>query len=156
SGEHVQHFDYQAEVHREVDVAALNVLAHAVGDQHHADQQQERERQHLHCRKAVDEANNDSGKSHHEDHNDDQSSNHHPQCLGHAHGGDDRIQREDDVDSHDLRDHHADAGMDGAARPGSRFAFFDLMMDLDRRLGDQEQPAAEQNEVLAGELMVEG
>ena len=46
---HVEQLDEQRERHREVDVALRDVLAEAVGDQHHADQDQERQRQHLHA-----------------------------------------------------------------------------------------------------------
>ena len=52
----VDHLDEDREAHREVDVALRDVLVEALGDQRHADQQQERQRQHLDRRVPVDEA----------------------------------------------------------------------------------------------------
>src|SRR5512142_1803503 len=43
---HVQELDPERERHGEVDVALLDVLPERLGDEHHADQDQEREREH--------------------------------------------------------------------------------------------------------------
>ena len=51
----VDHLDEHREAHREVNVALLDVPAEAVGDERHADQQQERQRQDLDGRVGLDE-----------------------------------------------------------------------------------------------------
>ena len=51
----VDHLDEHREAHREVDVALRNVLFEAFEQQRHPDQQQERQRQHLHRRMPVHE-----------------------------------------------------------------------------------------------------
>ena len=67
SGAHVQHLHPEAEGHGEVDVAARDVLSEPIGHEHHSDQQQERQRQHLHGGVAIDEATDSAGEDHHHD-----------------------------------------------------------------------------------------
>src|SRR5712691_7056103 len=57
-GELVQGFDSDREADSGVDIPLRHVQARAVGDQRHADQQQEAQRQHLHGRVAIDETGN--------------------------------------------------------------------------------------------------
>ena len=47
------------------------------------------------------------GGEHHHQHRQDDGGNHHPHVVGHADRGDDRVEREDDVEQHHLKD---DAG----------------------------------------------
>src|SRR5215471_3203287 len=52
----VERLDRDRESHREVYVALGNVMVEAVGDEHHPDDEEERERQHLYRRMRRDEA----------------------------------------------------------------------------------------------------
>ena len=59
-----------------------------LGDEHHADQQQEAEGQHFHRRMPLDEAGDRAGKDHHHADRENHGGDHHPDRLGHADGGD--------------------------------------------------------------------
>ncbi|MNT10573.1 hypothetical protein D3C72_1454110 [compost metagenome] len=76
--------------------------------------------------------------------------------LGHAHGGDDAVDREDDVQQQDLTNSGRKAQGDGRGR----FAFFlgprvDALVDFSGRLPQQEQTTGNQDHVLPGEGMAE-
>ena len=76
--------------------------AETVGDQRHADHQEEAQRQHQNRRIAVDERRQrPHGDHHHPDRYDD-GYDHDGKMLGHSHGRDDAVDREDDVDHDDL------------------------------------------------------
>ena len=79
----------------------------------------------------------------------DHRGDHHRQVIDHADGGDDRIQREDDVDQDDLHDHRAEGGLHGAG--GFAFFAFHELMDFLGALPDEEQAAAEKDQVASGE-----
>src|SRR5689334_4949141 len=49
----VQHLDEHAEAHGSIDVALADVRAEALGDEHHADHEKERQGEHLHRRMAL-------------------------------------------------------------------------------------------------------
>ena len=74
--------------------------------------------------------------------------------LGHADRGDDRIDREDQVDDDDLRDDHAEVRADLLAVAFLVLAL-DVAVDLARRLDEQEEPAGEQDQVAPGEAVAE-
>ena len=74
----------------------------AVGDQRHADQHQEGERQHLGGRMVGDEMRDRPGGGIHHDHRDHHGGDHDLEILRHADGGDDGIEREHEVDQGEL------------------------------------------------------
>ena len=78
---------------------------------------------------------------------------HHPQLVDHADGRDDRVEREDDVEQHDLDDHAGER----RARRGRRVLLlpFELLVDLEGALAEQEQAAADQNQIAAGDGVAE-
>jgi hypothetical protein len=149
----VEHLDHHREGHRRVDVALRHVVAEGVGHQHHADHQQERQRQHLDGGVARDELADRAGGDHHQAHRGDHRGHHHRQVVHHADGGDDGVEREHDVDHDDLRDHRAEGGLDGAG--GFALFAFHQLVHLLGALPDQEQAAAEQDQVAAGEAVAE-
>src|SRR5688572_27371002 len=100
----VQHLDDDRERHREVDVALRNVHVDALGDQRHADQHEEREREHLDRRVLVDEAPDTAGGEHHDRDGQDYRDDHYGDVVGQADGRDHGIQRENDINEADLDD----------------------------------------------------
>ncbi|MFT3974476.1 MAG: hypothetical protein QM699_13805 [Amaricoccus sp.] len=74
--------------------------------------------------------------------------------VRHADRGDDRVDREDQVDERDLHHHRGEAAHD----PSAAVAFVALkrLVDLHRRLVDQEQPARGEDQVLAAHVVAEG
>ena len=74
--------------------------------------------------------------------------------LRHADRGDDRVDREHEVDRDDLQHDHRKCRMDlGAGIVG--LVGLDLGVDFVRRLGDQEQTAGDQDDVVPGETAAE-
>jgi hypothetical protein len=147
----VQRLDHDREEEREVDVALGNVEVHAVGDQDHADEDEEGEREHLHRRVVRDEVRKRRGSRDHHRHRRHHRDDHHPEVVDHADRGDDRIEREDDVDHRDLRD---DGGERRPRRSRDRVFLvgLHLRVDLARRLEEQEEAAAQEDQVAPREL----
>src|SRR5690606_40429666 len=98
----VEDLDEDREPHREVDIAPRNVLVAPFDHQHHADQQQEAECQHLDGRVLADEPADRPGEGHHEDDGDHDRGDHDPDLVDHADGRDDAVQGEHDVEQGDL------------------------------------------------------
>ena len=73
--------------------------------------------------------------------------------LGHADRRDDRVEREDDVERHDLDDHRRKRRRD-PGRPVALFAF-ETLVNLERGLAEQEEAADQKNQVAAGDLLAE-
>ncbi len=73
------------------------MLMQALDDQRKANQQEKSKRQHLDCRVALDEIPEKIGQGDHAPCCYDHGSDHHWQLVHHAHGGDDRIQRENGI-----------------------------------------------------------
>ena len=90
--------------HREVDVPLADVLPQAVSEQHHADEQQERQREHLDRGMTMHERAQGAGGHEHHAHGDHDRGHHHHRVLRHPDGGNDRIERKDDVEQRDLYD----------------------------------------------------
>ena len=98
----VERLDHRGKKHRGVNIASFDMKAETVGDQRHADHQEEAQRQHQNGRIAVDERRQrPHGDHHHPDRHDD-GYDHDRKILGHADGRDDAVDREDDVDHDDL------------------------------------------------------
>ena len=68
---------------------------------------------------------------------DDHGRHHDREVVGHADRGDDRVEREDDVEQHDLNDHRAERRRH--PRRAVPLLAFEPLVDLERRLGEQEQ-----------------
>src|SRR5688572_30618411 len=101
----IEHLHEEREGHREVDVALGHVLPEALRHEHDADEQEEGERQDLHARMALDEAGHRPHREEHHHHRDDHGHHHDGHVIGHADGGDDGVEREDDVEEQDLHEH---------------------------------------------------
>ena len=78
------------------------------------------------------------------------ASDHHGDVVGHADGGDHRVEREDDVEQQDLDDDAGERRRD--PRAAVALLAFELVVNLVRALGDQEQAADDQDQVAAGDL----
>ena len=126
----------------------------AVGDQGHADQDDERQRQHLHRRVPVDEVSDRIGGQHHHQHRGNDGRGHDRHVVDQTDRGDDRVEREDDVDDCDLRDHGAEGHRRAAART---LAFLALhrFVDFHRALDQQEQAAADQHQIAHRDFLAE-
>ena len=83
---------------------------------------------------------------------DDHRRDHHPQLIHHPDGGDHRIQREDDVEQHDLDDHPQKRS---AARPEPWPSSPSSVVDFDRALGEQEQAADDEDQIAPGDFLTE-
>ena len=93
------------------------------------------------------EEQHDADRQHH-------GRDHDRQVLGHADRGDDRVEREDHVEDGDLRDDHPEgAGAAGALLV--RVGHLELLVDLRGGLGHQEEAAAHEHQVAAGDVAPE-
>ena len=82
---------------------------------------------------------------------------HDREVVGHADGGDDRVDRKDEVEQQDLEDRTAERDVDGMADDLVLVVLgVDGVVDLLRRLPDQEQAASDQDEVAEREAVAEG
>ncbi len=86
---------------------------------------------------------------HHHD-GDDDGGHHDPHLIDHADRRDDGVQREDDVHQHDLDDDGRErpAAARGRGRVGTGL---DLVVDLPRRLEDEEEATRDEDEVAPGQ-----
>ena len=92
-----------------------------------------------------------AGEDDHHDHRDDDGGDHHAELVDHADRGDHRVEREDDVEQHDLHDHAGERRRH--ARRAVALVALELLVDLVRALGDQEQAADEQDQVAARRVL---
>ena len=92
-----------------------------------------------------------AGEHHHERDGDDHRRDHDRDLVDHADRGDDRVEREDDVEQHDLHDHRRNDAALTAAEACALLAL-ELVVDLVGALADQEQAARDQDEVAARDL----
>ena len=91
---------------------------------------------------------------HHAD-GDDHRRDHDRELPSHADGGDHRVEREDDVEERDLHDDRPEGAAAALRAALLGVLHLELVVDLVRRLRDQEQAADEQDEVAAGESVAE-
>ena len=123
------------------------------GGERHADHREKRERQHLDRRMAVDELADGLGRDQHHADRCDDGRHHHADLVHHADRGDDRVEREHDVDDGNLavdapehgllrrgRDHRRLAGPVLVTRLG-------LDEDFVRRLVQEKYSAEQQHDV---------
>ena len=90
---------------------------------------------------------------HHDADGDDDREHHHRDVVDHAHRRDHGIERKHDVDDRDLDQRADETGLDAMLRHApSASAPSSALMDLEHRLGEQEKPATEQDQVPAGEI----
>ena len=149
-------FDQRREAHRCVDVALRDMEAEAVGDERHADHQQEAERQHDDRRVLLDKARQRIDGHHHHGHGDDDRDIHDRDLVGHADRGDDRIDREHQIEQQDLEDRPGDRDFE---RPADHVLLGIVriyrMVDFLGCLPDEEQAAGDQDEIAPGEAVIE-
>uniref|UniRef100_A0A0N4ZGU8 LigA n=1 Tax=Parastrongyloides trichosuri TaxID=131310 RepID=A0A0N4ZGU8_PARTI len=157
---HVQTLDQGREGHGRIDIALGHMDAEAVGDQHRADHQQEAQGQHDHSRVLVDEVGQRIGRQQHHGHGGDDGHHHDRHVLGHAHGRQDGVDREDQVQNDDLEDGCADVIDDDVLlvllQQVVRRGGVDGVVDLLGGLPQQEETACDQDKVAPGEGGVEG
>src|SRR6478609_6910484 len=148
-GQHIEGFDSSRKRDRKIDVAARDMKFESVRHQGNADQHQKCQRQHLGGRMLRHETCHRSGGHVHDDAGDYNSRDHDLEILRHADRGDNGIEREYHIDDDDLDDYP-----EKRAGPGRLAIFFVarfyLGVNFMSRLGDQKQPAADQNEVPPG------
>ena len=120
------------------------MLAEPFRDQRQPDEQQERERQHLHRRVPLHELGDRGRGEQHREHGNDDRGDHDGDILRHADGGNHRVEREDDIEQENLDD---DARKRCApARGLFRRIAFEVVVNLARALEDQEKTAAGENQ----------
>ena len=147
----IQHLDTDGECHGEIDVAFGDVMADSVGDEEHADQDEECQRQHVHRWMAIDEVTDGASGKKHYAHRHDDGGNHDRHVLNHSHRRDDGIQREDDVEKEDLENHS------GHRRGNSPFEMraitLEFVVNLMRAFADQEKPSDDEDDVFSAHRM---
>ncbi|KEZ63410.1 hypothetical protein C1E_0231330 [Pseudomonas amygdali pv. tabaci str. ATCC 11528] len=130
--------------------------AKAFGDQRHTDHDQEAQGQHDHRRVIVDELRQRVSSNKHHDDGSNYSNDHNRQVFGHAHGSDDTVDREHQIQHQDLHDGRAHAQCHDRTQG---FLFFGLdvhaVVNFRRRFPDQEQATSDQNHVLPRERLAE-
>src|SRR6266403_2054800 len=94
----VDRLDRARKGHGEINIAARDMEVEAVGDERDADQDQERQRQHLAGRMLGDEARDRPRRRIHDHDRDQHGRDHDADVLGYSDRGDDRVDREYQVD----------------------------------------------------------
>ncbi len=123
------------------------------GHQGDSDQDQKAEGQHLDGRMPIDEVTDRPGRNHHHPDGDDDGQDHDLQVLGQADRGDHRVEGEDDIEQQDLHQHPGKARRHPVAR--MLLGAFQAVVDLEGALDQQEQAAAEQDQVAPGEGVIQ-
>jgi Na+/H+-dicarboxylate symporter len=141
----IQHLDDDRKCHREVRISLRDVLPDSLCHEVGADQDEKAQGQHLDRWVPVHEVADRSGGHQHDAQRDHVRRDHDRYLIHHPDRGDDRVEREHDVDHHDLRD---DGGQRSCSLLGGLavFAPFDLFVDLVDCLGDEEQAADDQDQ----------
>ncbi|MNV09923.1 hypothetical protein D3C71_1004320 [compost metagenome] len=150
----VERFHQDRERDGRVQVPLRNPVAQALGHQAETDHQQEAQAQHHHRRVLVDEAGQRLAGQQHQHHRDGHCRIHDAEVVDHADGGDHRVQREHRIEHHDLRHHHREAGVDLLAI-FVMLAAFQPLVQFHRALEQQEQSAAQQDQITPGEAVLE-
>jgi hypothetical protein len=133
------------------------VHAEAIGNECRADHQEEAEGQHDDRRVPGDEARERVGGDEHGHHGDEDGGDHDGDVVGHADRCDDAVEREHEIENEDLHDGGAEAQHRHGARAVLLLGFgIDVLVDLGGRLPDEEEAAADQDEVAPREGMAEG
>src|SRR5688572_18804841 len=96
---------------------------------------------------AVNEGADRTGKEHHENDGYDDSAYHQPDLSDHSDCRDHRVEGEHGVEQNDLNDHADEAG--GHPLDGMTFLTFQTVVDLVRRFANQEETAANENQIAA-------
>jgi hypothetical protein len=148
----VERLDQHREADGGIDVALRDVGAEAVGNQHEPDHQQESQAQDHQRRVCAHEAGERSARREHRDHRDAHRGHHHVELVHHADRGDDRIEREHRVEHDNLRHDRPEGGMAAAAGVFLRRFGLEPLVDLDRRLDQQERAARDQDEIAPRQL----
>ena len=117
-------------------------------------QHQERQRQHLDRRVAVDEAADRRGNRHHHEHRDDDGGDHDLDVLRQPDRGEHRIEREDDVDDADLHDDHPEAAH-RAGLAAARPALEHVARSPSTLCTTRNRPPREQHQVAARDIGAE-
>ena len=79
------------------------MLTNAVGDKDNADQDKECKRKHFNGRVSIDKLADRARSQQHDQHRNGHGGNHDPELFGHTHGGDNGVQRENDVKERNLQ-----------------------------------------------------
>ncbi len=144
----IEHFNGEAKNHGKIDIALIDVLSEAFGQEHNADENQKTEREHFDRRMFFNESADRIDKGQHDQHGQDDGEHHDGQMIGHAHGGDDGVERKNDVEQYDLNHHGLEAGGDGGGFfPVSTFQFFVNFFD---GFPNQEKPAGGEDQLFSG------
>src|SRR5690606_7775806 len=141
-----EEFHHDREADRGIQIALGNMQTHAFGDQAEADHQQEPQAQDDQCRMGVDEAGQTLAGGQHHSHGHYHGDGHDRQFIRHADGGDHRVDGEHRIEDHDLRDHHAEAGV-GDTGATDVLSAFESFVQLHGGLEQQEQAAGEHDQV---------
>ena len=151
---HVEKLDSERERHREVNVSLADVLTHPVGHQHHSDQQEEAERQHLHARVPVDECRDASRERQHDPDRDNHRDHHHGNVLRHPDRRNHGVEREHDIEGENLDED--DSERSTAGRSFSLLVHdLEILVNLACRFRDEKETATQQDEIASGESLAE-
>ena len=124
-----------------------------LGDQGRANEEEEGEGEHLHGGVAADEVVHRSREDHHEPDRDHHRDDHDRDLVDHADGGDDRVEREDDVEDGDLDEDRTKGGPPLGGVGGRLGMSFDLVVQLLRAFPKEEKAPKNENDVFAREIV---
>src|SRR4030042_2568689 len=149
----VQKLHEHGEGHGKIDISLRDVKIQPFGDQAHAYHDEKAESQHLDRGMGFDKLADPVHREHHDDDGDDDGQDHDADLQGHADGGDDRIERENEAKDHDLDD-------DKEKLPAAVVTLFSLrsfeaLVDLERAFGQKKNPACQEDNIPAGDLLAE-
>lgn len=150
----IQHLHANRKGHSGVDVPFGDVDVEAFHHKHEANHDKEGKRQHLDGRMAFDEARNRLGTHLHHDHRNNNGDHHDEKVLRQANGRDHRVDAEDKVEDDNLR-YHDGKGASRLAALLLIFFSFEFAVQFRGGLCDQEESAAEHDNVATGDAMRE-
>ncbi|MEY3323742.1 MAG: hypothetical protein RLZ11_56 [Bacteroidota bacterium] len=123
------------------------MLAHGFGDQQAADEDEERQRQHLQRRVLFDHGGDAAAESQHDDQGDHHRGNHHGNVVRHADGGENAVEAEDNVEESDLDDGSGEAASGLLLLLSMRIRPLHDTENLVRTLPQEEEAAAQKDQI---------
>ena len=119
------------------------MLTDSVGYKHHSDHDQKRQRKHLYRGVPVDDITDRARRQNHHEQSHRHGGNHYRQMLRHSYRGYDRVEREYNIEEHDLNNRP-----DKAATCSHDWFFpclFEFSVDFECALGNQKKAACKKD-----------
>lgn len=149
----IEGFNHDREADGGVQVSFGNREAKAFGNQAKTDHQQEAQAENNDCRMTVNKAGQGLAGHQHQANGNNYRSHHYRQVVNHADRGYHRIEREDGIKHHDLRNHSPEPRAFALGRVIAIFTF-QPFVELNGGFKEKEQPAKQHNEIASAKAQI--